>query len=476
MSKKKKNLCFIFADQWRAHAMGYAKEDPVITPNMDRFCEESCYADHAFSTFPVCSPHRASLMTGKYPLSCGFFTNCKTGLSLRLKDEEICIGDVLSENNYDTAYIGKWHLDEPEINHSDNPISGARDWDAYTAPGVRRHGFKYWYSYGTINYHMHPHYWMDTAKKIEIDEWSPKHETDKAIEYIENIRDKDKPFALYISWNPPHSDYDQVPEKYIDMYKDMDIDIRENVSFENIHHHTGEKVNYSKEEMIETTKLYYAAVTGLDDQFGRIVNYLKENDLYDDTIIVLSADHGDMMGSHGLMGKHVWYEESLRIPFVVHVPGNEKSVMKTCMGSQDMMPTVLGLLGIDSPNTVEGIDCSQYIIENKEDLNKHCFLTACPGRECVVRKFEAAGKDPKAYGWRGLRTQDYTYICELGYEIIPHAKRYLYCLATDPLEMHPLDLKVEKNLKLAKEFESEIKQYMKEHNDVFLPNWLKCAD
>ena len=93
--KKKKNLLFVFADQWRAGAMGYAGEDPVMTPNMDMFCRESTYCDHAFSTFPVCSPHRASMMTGKYPLSLGVFTNCKNGLSMRLRDGEVGIGQVL---------------------------------------------------------------------------------------------------------------------------------------------------------------------------------------------------------------------------------------------------------------------------------------------------------------------------------------------------------------------------------------------
>ena len=97
--------------------MGWAHADPVKTPNMDRFCADATYCDHAFSTFPVCSPHRASLLTGRYPLSLGFFTNCKTGLPLRLRDEEISIAQTLGREGYQTAYIGKWHLDEPEVNH-----------------------------------------------------------------------------------------------------------------------------------------------------------------------------------------------------------------------------------------------------------------------------------------------------------------------------------------------------------------------
>ena len=159
--KKKKNLLFIFADQWRRDAMGFANADPVKTPNMDSFARESVYCTDAVSTFPLCSPHRASLLTGKNPLHTGVFTNCKTGLAMGLKEEEYCIGDALKDCGYQTGYIGKWHLDEPDKNHSENPESGARNWDAFTPPGVRRHGFDFWYSYGAWDQHMTPHYWKE---------------------------------------------------------------------------------------------------------------------------------------------------------------------------------------------------------------------------------------------------------------------------------------------------------------------------
>ena len=467
------NLLFVFADQWRAGAMGFAKEDPVITPNMDSFCTESTYCDHAFSTFPVCSPHRASLMTGKYPLSAGFFTNCKRGLSLRLGDDEVCVGQVLKRAGYDTAYIGKWHLDEPEQNHSDSPKSGARDWDAYTPPGVRRHGFDYWYSYGTYDMHLSPHYWQDTDEMIKVRQWSPEHETDKAIEYLSEKRDKSKPFALYISWNPPHSVYSEVPDEYLKLYDN--VKLKSNVCLDNIHHHTGENAVMTEEEMVLTTKQYYAAVSGLDRQFGRLIAYLKENNLYDDTLIILSADHGDMMGSHGLMGKHVWYEESIRIPFVVRMPGNDNKRCSTCIGSQDMMPTVLGLLDCPIPDTVEGEDCSRFI-KGDEDEDRVSFICASPGRADVVEKFNKVGKKSAEYGWRGVRTKKYTYVMELGYDVNCKPKRYLYNVFEDPEQKNLLNLEDEENKRLAKTLEEEVKGWLKCQNDGFLDNWLKEAD
>ena len=128
---KQKNLLYIFADQWRYHAAGFAHEDTVLTPNMDAFAKKSMCFTQAVSTYPLCSPHRAALFTGKYPTSCGMWTNCKTGLNeaLMLKPQETCISDVLHDSGYYTGYIGKWHLDASEMNFTPNPISGAADWD-----------------------------------------------------------------------------------------------------------------------------------------------------------------------------------------------------------------------------------------------------------------------------------------------------------------------------------------------------------
>ena len=117
---KQMNLLYIFADQWRAHAVGAAGEDPVVTPNMDAFAAESMACTNAVSTYPLCSPHRAALLTGKYPQSCGMWTNCKIGLDevVMLRPQEVTITDVLHDAGYVNGYIGKWHLDGSEKNLS----------------------------------------------------------------------------------------------------------------------------------------------------------------------------------------------------------------------------------------------------------------------------------------------------------------------------------------------------------------------
>ena len=283
--KKKPNLLYVFLDQWRYHAMECTGEDPVHTPHMDTFAKESLDCREAVSTFPLCSPHRASLLTGKYPFSLGMWTNCKIGLSevLMLRPQETCIGNVLKENGYHTGYIGKWHLDAAEQNFQQNPVSGARDWDAYTPPGERRQGFDYWLSYGACDNHLDPHYWADTPRQIKPGCWSPEFETDKALEYMEEQKGEEEPFALFVSYNPPHLPYELVPDKYYKQYENMPVHFRKNVPPEK-----------RTPEMETITRQYFAAITGVDEQFGRILQYLRDHHLEEDTLVVLSADHGNV--------------------------------------------------------------------------------------------------------------------------------------------------------------------------------------
>lgn len=464
---KKKNLLFVFADQWRRHAMGFAGEDPVITPNMDAFAAKSVYCTDAVSTCPLCSPHRASLMTGLHPRATGVFTNCKNDLDARLRDEDVCISDVLHDAGYATGYIGKWHLDEPDMNNSEHPVSGAEGWDAFTPPGPRRHHFDFWYSYGAYNDHQHPHYWKDTPEMIQVNQWSPEHETDVAIKYLENA-DKDKPFSLFISWNPPHSPYDLAPQKYYDLYKDKELPFRANVSLDNVHHHTYEPAGYNEEEMRQVTLGYYASVSGLDDQFGRLLEALERLDLMKDTIVVLSADHGDMMGSHALMAKHVWYEESIGIPLVVGGADLPEGRCGTVIGSPDFAPTLLGMLDLDVPACMTGEDRAKDIYTCTTDADKAAYLCCCPGRDIFLDAFRAEGKDPTDYGWRGVRTRKYTYVVEVGYETTVNLRRYLYDLEADPMQMHPLMLERPEDHPEAARLEEMLKQWLREEKDGFL--------
>lgn len=471
--KKQPNLLFIFADQWRRQAVGFMDQDKIITPTLDALSKDSLVFNNAISSCPLCSPFRASLFTGKYPLSHGVFTNCKTGLDMMLKEDEVCLSDILHEHGYQNAYIGKWHLDVPEKHYLDNPPSGAKGWDAYTPPGKKRHHFDFWYSYGADDHHFTPHYWIDSQEQVKVNEWSITHETHVAIDYINTH--KDKPFAMFISYNPPHSPYDLVPDKYLDLYKDTELDFRPNVAFENIGYHTHEPKTYNKEEITTMTKQYFAAVTGLDEHIGKLLECLKANEIADDTLIVITSDHGDMMGSHGLMAKHVWYEESIGVPFILHWKNGalKTGTSDVVIDTTDIMPSLLHLMHINCPDSVEGKDISDCILETDSlphtNPNKPGFLCCFPGRDVFQAEFEKSDLNQLDFGWRGIRTPDYTFVIHLGYyPTCTTATKLLYDLKNDPYQLSPIAYDHKDYKDIIEDLETQLLAWLASQDDGFL--------
>ena len=452
-----KNLIYVFADQWRYHAYGFAGEDNVSTPSMDAFAAASLFCSQAVSTYPLCSPHRAALLTGKHPLNTGFWTNCKIGLRdhIHIEDGEILISDVLHDAGYYNGYIGKWHLDASEMNYCDKPLSGAGNWDAYTPPGDRRHHFDYWYSYGAYDNHTAPHYWENTDKMITVNEWSPKHETDKAIEFL-SARPEDKPFSLFISWNPPHPPYDRVPEELLALYPEDEIKLRENVP---------EKMRNSADYRLKHRE-YYAAVTGLDMQFARLVSYLKENGLWDDTILILSADHGDCMGSHGLYGKNIYYEESVRIPLVIHDSSLGEGRYDGMITSEDHMPTILELMGLQIPATVEGKSHVSAMKGEGEAVRTYTEHLMIPGMPELVDPYLEKGLDNRAFGWRAIRDEKHTYVVDNGTKPGAKQKRILFDNENDPYQLK--GEKLDKNDERAVYYDSLLESELEKSHDNFL--------
>ena len=460
------NLIYVFADQWRYQALGCACQDQVLTPNMDSFAKESLSFENAYSTFPLCTPHRGSLMTGKYPFSIGLWTNCKIGLEekVMLKPQETCIGNVLKEGGYQTAYIGKWHLDASELNFTAHPESGAAGWDAYTPPGERRQGFDYWLSYGACDNHLDPHYWADSPKQIRPGKWSAEYETDKALEYLEGHIREEKPFALFLSYNPPHLPYELVPEEDYERFRDLKVSWRPNVPEE------------KRTPQMETiARQYFAAVHGIDRQFGRLLAYLRENGLEENTLVVLSADHGEMLGSHGLMSKNVWYEEAIHIPLLVRQknrirPGKSQVIF----ASPDHMPTVLELLNLPVPDTCQGISHKQAALGEKEQSPEQMFLCSYPGSPESVSAFSKLGMSHKAHGWRGIKTREYTYVITNGYMPEEKQAEYLYDDVKDPWQLHPQVIQRDCQDPRIVAFREQLKSYLTMLEDPFL--WEKERD
>ncbi|MBN1908107.1 MAG: sulfatase [Pirellulales bacterium] len=403
---KRPNLLFVIVDQMRGSAMGFLGEEPVVTPNLDRFSKEAVVCTHAASNYPICSPFRAMWMTGQYPHRNGVINNCNSQTApygVKLKTNTRCWSDVLKGNGYATAYLGKWHLEAPHkpfVKCSNNRRGSA--WNEWTPPG-RRHGFDRWYAYNTYDMHLRPLYWSNDAGRDGfhyVDQWGPTHEADLAIQYIQNKdgrqRDPDRPFALVVSMNPPHMPYHLHPKEYLAPYAkltDEQLATRPNIP------PAGTKWGDHYRKHIRD---YFSMITGIDAQFGRILDALKAAGLEDNTLVVFTSDHGDCLGIHDQVTKNVAYEESMHIPLMFRLPGALKPRRDDVLFSvPDLHPTLLDLLGLGDqiPSTVEGTSRASLLRTGQGDRPTSQLYLRIP---CEY----------PALGCRGVRTHTHTLVLE----------------------------------------------------------------
>lgn len=464
--QKKPNLLFVFADQLRYQSIGFAGEKQVHTPNIDRFVRESANFVNAISNTPVCTPYRGCMLTGRYPHACGTITNF-----VRLPDTEKTFGEILKAEGYNTGYIGKWHL------------SGARGID-YEPPGAGRHGFDYWSSFAFFHRHNRIHYFEDGPEPIEPEGYQTDDETDRAIKFIERQNDE-KPFCLFVSWGPPHPPYElwNMPPKYLERYGKLEEIPRSELDektaplwtdWQKPFRFTPAKFNYRKnasgspftDKAIAT---YYAMTDWVDDCFGRILAVLKKKGIEDNTIVVFSSDHGEMLNSHGMAGKMIFYDESVRIPFIVRYPKTIKAGTESdvCISSVDFLPTLLGLMNIDIPDNVQGKDLSNCALGRKGNEPAGAIIASYTGYEGYIPGWE----------YRGIRTKRYTYarsLQELWKKSAPEKNRiygnnpeyFLFDNQNDPFQQKNIaDDPAYKNVR--DELESELVKYLKETGDSF---------
>ena len=188
----------------------------------------------------------------------------------------------------------------------------------------------------------------------------------------------------------------------------------------------------------------------------------------EDTLVVLSADHGEMLGSHGRMSKNVWYEESIHIPLYLRWKGQlAPAEYNELLASPDHMPTLLGLLDIPVPDTCQGFDHAACIKGEADNAPQDAFLCSYPGMPDMVAEFEKRGMNSKCYGWRGIRTHRYTYVVNNGYAPGEQQVRMLYDNEKDPYQMNPLMI-TEENRELVKEYDVRLREYLDLQQDPFL--------
>lgn len=395
VSKNSPNLVYVFADQLRYQSCGYAGDQNARTPNIDKLATESVNLCNAISGHPVCAPYRASLFTGKYTTSTGMVIN-----EIRMNTNHHCLAQVLQENGYDTAYIGKWHLWANELgNHYDLKNS-------YTPPGPDRLGFDgYWaaYNFHHENYNMYYH--TNSEEKIMIEGYEPDGQTDMTIDILRKKSQEGEPFALFLSIGTPHDPWvpENVPKEYWEIFKDVEFNLPPNYKPKNDSHADAwaRLSEMERNSLTEWMKVYYAMTANLDWNVGRIMKAIEDFGLKDNTIFVFTSDHGEMFGAQGRRAKNIFYEEAVRVPFLLRWPNKIKkvSVSDICLNTCDIMPSLLSLMEIPTPAGVEGMDLSRCILGENAEEPEFAFLQGTGAT--------AAWED--GHEWRALRNRKYTY-------------------------------------------------------------------
>ncbi len=418
----KPNVIYVFADQWRAQATGYAGDVNALTPNLDQLAQEGINFKNAVSTCPSCTPYRASLLTGMYSTTHGLLLN-----DILLDPDSESMAKIYKKAGYNTAYWGKWHVGGPfRLGY----ISEAN-----------RQGFDYWKVMECTHNYMDSWYYDGNDRNRKQWEGYDAHAQAKDLcTYISDHADDDKPFLAVLSWGPPHDPYDQVPEAYLKMYADLTkIALRDNVPEE------------YKEEALKMLQGYYAHIAALDESMGWIVQQIKESGIEDNTILIFTSDHGDMVGSKGMKYKSNPWDEAIMVPFLLKYPHaiKQKRSIEMPIGTPDILPTMLGLCDINTDLEFEGSDFSDIVI-GKEDEFDNAALITNPTKNVVKKEF------------RGVRTSRYTYVEDLD------GPWLLYDNENDPYQSTNLIL-TEGNEKLKAELKVELTQALVKANDEFLP-------
>ena len=348
------------------------------TPNIDRIANEGAICMKYYCSSPVSTPSRASMITGLYPQATGAPKN-----GMFLSDKIPTFASILSENGYVTSYIGKWHL--------------AGDENKYTF-GIKYNGGFQDNTYMMTGGHA-PYFHIKNGKVVagigdKAAAKLPANETihltdfftDKALDILE--RDKNKPFCLMLSIPDPHTpDYARPP--YHDMYKnlkpEMPFTMKPEYASQRPSWGKGSEKDKNEAKTFDTKALkqYFGMVKHIDDSVGRILKFLEDNGLLDNTIVVFTSDHGDMFFEHKRRNKGVPYEASSRIPFVIRYPGKIKAgkVINKAYVNTDFAPTILSLMGIKTDVKFHGKDTSADFT-NKDKIvngNRIVHFAQCEG-------------------------------------------------------------------------------------------------
>ncbi len=342
-----KNVIFILVDDMRYDAMGFVGHPFLKTPHIDALAAAGTNFANTFVTTSLCSPSRASILTGQYMHNHRVVDNNDLA-----PPGTVFFSQYLKAAGYQTAFIGKWHMGGA----SDDPRPGFDHWVSFRGQGhYRSPGPRY-----TLNVN---------GERVPQRGYITDELTDYAVDWLGEI-DHDKPFFLYLSHKAVHANFEPA-ERHRDLFADVEIaepatqaNTPENnrgkpmwVRNQRNSWHGVDYPYHSDLDVKEYYRQYCRTLVAVDESLGRIMAYLKEHDLTDSTAVMIMGDNGFLFGEHGLIDKRNAYEESMRVPLVISAPGvlEPGSTVDSVVANIDIAPTILELAGLDRPDTMDGM-------------------------------------------------------------------------------------------------------------------------
>ena len=432
---RRPNLLFILTDQQRHDTLGVAGNSQIRTPHLDRIARQGVMFERAYVAFPVCTPDRATLQNGLYPHTHGSWRN-----NVPLSANYPTLAEIVKQAHprYVAGYFGKWHLGREQYAQRGFDEFDTTENYGGREPTVKRSGY---YDF-LVKHGIQPDddglHSRDLANRLPKLLSKPTYLRDRAIDFID--RHRDQPFLLYLgflephafadhNWGPPFKNvnHDLYPSDQMPIPDTFYTDMDPSVSFQKQLHrvllrHGKFPPAYpqTEAELRDTIARYWGLVTQVDEAVGHIVDHLRDLGLADDTLIVFTSEHGEMLGDHRLLSKMVTYEESIRIPLLVSGGGLPSTRVAKPFSQIDLVPTLVDLLGCPVPSHLQGRSCAAELRGGRE----------IPDRDVVVESTQATWEP------RGNVTHTRTLLTPQGWKLTASevGDTELYNLVDDPRE------------------------------------------
>lgn len=439
------NIVFILSDDHRFDFMGFHNRAPsyIETPHMDRMASEGMHIANAFVTTSLCSPSRASILTGQYAHNHRVVDNTSP-----IPEGTRFFNEDVAENDYNTAYIGKWHMGEVD----DDPKPGWDRWVSFRGQGV--------YYDPLLN--------VD-GKRAVYEGYTTDLLTDFAIDWLKQQKgEPDEPFFLYLSHKATHAEFEPAG-RHKGYFADIDIVYPETMDLTERNYRT--KPDWVKEQRYSWHGVeypyhgdmdfdqfyisYIETLLSLDESIGRVLDYLVESGMDENTLVIYMGDNGFLHGEHGLIDKRHAYEESIRVPMLAWAPGfiEKGSVTRQLVRNIDIAPAILELTGTESNIEMDGLSFLPLLTGVEEEWD----------REFLYEYFwePAFPHTPTTFA---LRQDRYKYIWYHGV----WDRDELYDIQEDPLERYNLS-EVPQYRQLRNEMRTRLFDIMEERGAMIIP-------